>query len=129
MAKIDVSIGELVDRVTILQIRLERIEDPEKRKHIQKEFDALSRQMTDAGIPFDSDEVIGLKRVNETLWDIENSIRLKEARQEFDEAFIQLARQVYLNNDARSRIKRDVNLRFRSEWIEEKEYAEYPKGK
>jgi hypothetical protein len=127
--KIEISIGELVDKVTILQIKLNRIEDPEKKKHIQQEFDALSRQMQDAGIPFDSDEYIRLKRLNETLWDIENSIRAKEASQEFDDAFIQLARQVYLNNDARSQLKRALNLRFHSEWIEEKEYAEYPSRK
>ncbi len=127
--KIDISIGELVDRVTILQIKLERIEDLEKRKNIRKEFDALSRFMTDAGVPFDSEEYVRLKRVNETLWDVENSIRLKEAGREFDDAFVQLARQVYLNNDDRSRLKRALNLRFHSEWIEEKEYARYPSKK
>jgi len=123
--KIEVSTGELVDKVTICEIKLDRITDPEKRKNIQKEFDALAESMKSAGIGFDSDEYVRLKNVNETLWDIENSIRLKEARQEFDDAFIQLARQVYLNNDLRSRLKRAVNLRTGSELIEEKEYAEY----
>ena len=129
MAKIDVSIGELVDRVTILQIKLDRIADPEKKKNIRKEFDALSRQMKDAGVASDSEEYVRLKRVNETLWDIENSIRLKEAGLDFDDAFVQLARAVYRNNDERSRLKRDLNLRFHSMWIEEKEYAEYPAKK
>ena len=123
--KIEVSTGELVDKVTICEIKLDRITDPEKRKNIQKEFDALAESMKSAGIGFDSDEYVRLKNVNETLWDIENSIRRKEARQEFDDAFIQLARQVYLNNDLRSRLKRAVNLRTGSELIEEKEYAEY----
>jgi hypothetical protein len=82
--------------------------------------------MTDAGVTFQSDEYARLKRVNETLWDIENSIRMKEAAGEFDDAFIQLARQVYRNNDERSRLKKEINLKFKSEWIEEKEYAEYP---
>jgi hypothetical protein len=124
--KIDISIGELVDRVTICGIKLERIEDPAKKAHVRKEFDGLSRLMTDAGIPLQSDEYARLKRVNETLWDIENSIRVKEAAQEFDDAFIHLARQVYRNNDERSRLKKEINLKFKSEWIEEKEYAEYP---
>jgi hypothetical protein len=124
--KIDISMGELVDRVTICEIKLERIEDPVKKAHVRKEFDGLSRHMTDAGVTFQSDEYARLKRVNETLWDIENSIRLKEAAQEFDDTFIRLARQVYLNNDERSRLKKEINLKFKSEWIEEKEYAEYP---
>jgi hypothetical protein len=124
--KIEVSIGELVDKVTILEIKLARIADPEKRKNIQKEFGALAESMKTAGIGFASDEYVRLKKVNETLWDIENSIRLKEAAREFDDAFIQLARQVYRNNDERSRLKKEINLKFKSEWIEEKEYAEYP---
>jgi hypothetical protein len=123
--KIEVSTGDLVDKISILAIKLDRIEDPEKRKNIQKEFDTLAESMKSAGIGFESDEYIRLKKVNETLWDIENAIRLKEAGREFDEAFIQLARQVYLNNDQRARLKRAVNLRTGSELIEEKEYAEY----
>jgi hypothetical protein len=123
--KIEASVGELVDKVTILEIKLDRIADPEKRKNIQKEFDALAESMKSAGIGFESDEYVRLKKVNETLWDIENSIRMKEAGRDFDGGFIELARQVYLNNDLRSRLKRAVNLRTGSELIEEKEYAEY----
>ena len=123
--KIEVSVGELVDKVTICEIKLDRIADPQKRKNIQKEFDALAESMKSAGIGFESDEYIRLKKVNETLWDIENSIRMKEAGRDFDGGFIELARQVYLNNDLRSQLKRAVNLRTGSELIEEKEYAEY----
>ena len=123
--KIEVSVGELVDKVTICEIKLDRIADPQKRKNIQKEFDALAESMKSAGIGFESNEYVRLKKVNETLWDIENSIRMKEAGKEFDEAFVELARKVYLNNDLRAQLKRAVNLRTGSELIEEKEYAEY----
>jgi hypothetical protein len=123
--KIEVSIGELVDKVSILEIKLERIVDPEKRKNIRKEFDALAESMKSAGIGSGSEEYVRLKKVNETLWDIENSIRKKEAGREFDAGFIELARQVYLNNDLRSHLKRAVNLKTGSALIEEKEYAEY----
>ena len=123
--KIEASVGELVDKVTILEIKLDRITDPEKLKNIQKEFDTLAESMKSAGIGFESDEYVRLKKVNETLWDIENSIRMKEAGLDFDGGFIELARQVYLNNDLRSQLKRAVNLRTGSELIEEKEYAEY----
>ena len=81
--------------------------------------------MENAGIALDSEEFKSLKEVNLTLWHIEDDIRIKESKQEFDEEFIKLARSVYFENDVRAERKKDINLKFGSELIEEKEYVEY----
>jgi len=123
--KIDISIGELVDRVTILSIKREKIKVLRKLGNVEKEYSLLSKQMNKMGIHEHSIEFIKLKEVNLKLWQIEDAIRVKERRQEFDEEFIQLARSVYFQNDERAAIKREISIRFDSELIEEKEYIDY----
>ena len=123
--KIDVSIGEVVDKVSILSIKLKRIKNREKLKNIQREYDLLKGAMQKNGITEKSDEFIRLEKVNMVLWDIEDRIRIKEAAGQFDKKFIELARSVYFTNDKRAEIKREINVRFGSDLVEEKEYQEY----
>lgn len=123
--KIDISIGELVDKVSILSIKLEKIKNPDKLKNIKKEYDLLYESMKKTGITKDSEQFINLVQVNLSLWDIEDKIRIKEANKQFDDDFIQLARSVYFENDKRAEIKKQINLTFGSDLIEEKEYVQY----
>lgn len=123
--KIDVSIGEIVDKATILSIKLEKFKDPDKRENVRKELDNLSAEMEKSGIKPNSAEFESLQKINLKLWDIEDEIRIKEARKEFDDEFIQLARSVYFNNDKRAAIKKQINLKYKSDLIEEKEYVSY----
>lgn len=123
--KIDISIGELVDKVTILSIKLDKIKNTKKLKNIEKEYDLLYESMKNIGITKDSEDFKNLIQVNLRLWDIEDKIRIKEAGQEFDDNFIQLARSVYFENDKRAKIKKQINLTFGSDLIEEKEYVQY----
>jgi hypothetical protein len=123
--KIDISIGELVDKMTILAIKLDKISDPAKVSNIQKEYELLMEPMTACGIRAGSEEFLALKEVNLKLWEIEDRIRIKEARKEFDQEFIDLARSVYFTNDERAAIKKRINLDRGSELVEEKEYVDY----
>lgn len=125
--RIDISTGELVDKVTILSIKLEKISNPSKRINIQKEYEMLLKPMTDCGIGTDSLEFITLRAINLKLWDIEDKIRMKETDGAFDKEFIDLARSVYFTNDERADIKKEINLRYNSELVEEKEYVDYKK--
>ncbi|MEK8090806.1 DUF6165 family protein [Thermithiobacillus plumbiphilus] len=119
--------GELLDKISILEIKLERIPDQSKQANVAKELDAL-RVVRAAQIP-DTPETLelseALKAVNMALWDIEDAIRDHEHQQCFDEAFIQLARSVYITNDRRARLKRQINDLLRAEIIEEKSYHAY----
>ena len=125
--KIELSIGELLDKISILQIKAERIDDPSKVKNINKELDVLMSLWNDS--PYSdtnlSSEINELKNINEALWDIEDKIRDKERNQVFDKDFIELARSVYFTNDKRAEIKRIINSKTGSELIEEKSYSEY----
>ena len=123
--KIDVSNGELVDKVTILSIKLEKFRSEEKRANVLREYDLLYPAMCELGITADSREFRRLREVNLKLWEIEDRIREKEARGSFDKTFIELARSVYIQNDKRSEIKRAINQHTRSRLIEEKEYVGY----
>lgn len=124
---IPVSIGELIDKITILEIKSERVDDIEKLKNINKELALLSSTWNSSSYAASdiSKERAQLKSVNETLWDIEDQIRLKEAQGQFDETFIELARAVYINNDKRAAIKREINTILGSDIFEEKSYADY----
>jgi len=113
--KVAVSIGDLVDKVSILSIKLKKISDRQKLENIRKEHETLKVSMESIGISERSDEFLRLEAVNRKLWDIEDRIRLKEVKQEFDDVFIQLAREIYFNNDERSEIKRQINIKFGSE--------------
>jgi hypothetical protein len=123
--KVEVSIGELVDKATILHIKSERIKQPEKLKNINKEFSLLKKAMESAGINQESDEYKRLYEINSRLWDIEDAIRQKEADKSFDSQFIEIARSVYFNNDKRAEVKRGINLKYGSDLVEEKSYRPY----
>lgn len=119
--------GELIDKITILAIKLERIDDAAKLENIRREMDFLARTRAE-GLP-DSDELDALtetlKQVNERLWQIEDDIRACEAAGDFGPRFIELARAVYINNDERARAKRAINELLGSDIIEEKSYQPY----
>ena len=125
--QVPVSVGEVLDKITILQIKLAHISDANKRVNIQNELDALLPLVAADG--FATDEMQGLmaelKSVNEALWDIEDDIREKEAAKNFDTEFIKLARAVYVTNDKRAEIKKQINLATGSALIEEKSYESY----
>ena len=123
--KIDVSIGEIVDKLTILSIKLDKFRDPEKRKNVEKEYQILLQSLKTSDITPESEEFKKLKTINLKLWDIEDKIRVKEAEKSFDDEFIELARSVYFTNDERATIKKQINLKFNSDLIEEKEYVSY----
>lgn len=122
---VEVSLGEVADKVSILSVKLEKIRNPEKLKNIRKEYAILAGPLREAGISEDSAEFLRLMDINRKLWDIEDQIRLKEAAGTFDAEFIALARSVYFTNDERAKIKKSINLKYGSELIEEKEYVEY----
>ena len=119
--------GELIDKITILEIKLERIKEPAKLENIRREMEILAHTRAD-GLA-ESEELDGLtqelKDVNERLWQIEDDIRACEAAGDFGPRFIELARAVYINNDQRARAKRDINVLLGSDIIEEKSYQPY----
>jgi len=122
--KIEVSNGEIIDKLTILQIKIERIKDEKKLKNLKKEFDELSK--TAASIMKPSDPLYkALYEINCELWDIEDHIRDLERKKDFGEDFIATARSVYFRNDKRAEIKRQINLHTSSGLIEEKSYEKY----
>ncbi|MCI2245664.1 DUF6165 family protein [Xanthomonas sp. PPL568] len=124
---VPVSFGELLDKIAILQIKSERIEDPVKLANVHAELSALEK--TWMAHPAAGGDVARLraelKAVNERLWVIEDEIRIKEKAQAFDEEFIKLARSVYYENDERARLKKDINLALGSSYVEEKSYQDY----
>jgi hypothetical protein len=123
---IEVSHGEIVDKLTILQIKKENITDPSKLDNIVKEYDyLLSVVENDLGISTLSPEYLELLSVNKELWVIEDDIRDKERQKEFDDDFIKLARAVYYTNDIRAKIKKEINLKHSSGFVEEKSYQSY----
>jgi hypothetical protein len=124
--KIEVSHGEIVDKLTILQIKKENITDPSKLDNIVKEYDYLLSVVEDGlGISTLSPEYLELLSVNKDLWVIEDDIRDKERQKEFDDDFIKLARAVYYTNDVRAKIKKEINLKHSSGFVEEKSYQSY----
>jgi hypothetical protein len=127
---VPVSFGELLDKISILQIKSERMTDPDKLANVRKELAALEN--TWMAHPAAGRDIARLraelKAVNERLWDIEDRIRLKERDQAFDDEFIQLARSVYFENDVRARVKKEINLALGSAYVEEKTYQDYGTG-
>ena len=124
---VEVSPGELIDKITILEIKLERIDDAKKLKNVKSEWETLTAARDAAIEPSAELERLtaGLKQINERLWEIEDHIRECERDKDFGEKFVELARGVYSNNDERSRLKRDINKLLGSHLIEEKSYAPY----
>lgn len=126
--KIEVSTGELVDKLSILEIKLLNIKDKEKSKNVYKELETLNPYFQDLldvyGVEIKS-LYIKISEINKALWDIEDAIRDKEAAEEFDEEFVELARSVYITNDQRAAVKKEINLLTKSELVEEKSYSDY----
>ncbi len=124
---VEVSPGELIDKITILEIKLERIEDEDKLKNVKLECETLTRARDEAieATPKLEKLTADLKDSNERLWEIEDDIRQCEHDKDFGDRFVELARAVYVNNDQRSRLKREINELLGSHLIEEKSYAAY----
>jgi len=121
---VHISIGELWDKYSILLIKTERVTDPNKLHSIHLELDFLDKNMNK--YPYlDNQLFIDLKHINEQLWDIEDHIRTKEFNKEFDEEFIQLARNIYIINDERALCKQQINSFFGSQINEVKNYKKY----
>jgi Family of unknown function (DUF6165) len=117
---VEIGAGELIDKITILEIKLARIKDEDKLKNIRFEIETIS--------PFAPDlpELKAkLKLINETLWEIEDDIRIHEREKNFGERFIALARAVYVTNDKRAEVKREINLAANSSLVEEKSYEKF----
>lgn len=127
LLNVQTSPGEFLDKLTILEIKSERMSDAAKLANVNREL-ALLRD-TWAASPLAGHDVSALvaqlKEVNEALWDIEDRIRDKEAARAFDDEFVRLARSVYVTNDRRAAIKRELNLALGSEILEEKSYKAY----
>ena len=124
---VPVSYGELIDKITILEIKSKQMTDPAKLANVRNELDQLNATWAahPAAATDIADERARLLAVNETLWDIEDRIRLKEKAQAFDQEFIELARAVYFRNDERAAVKREINLKLGSQLVEEKSYKDY----
>jgi len=124
---VPVSFGELLDKISILQIKSERISDEGKLANVRRELSALEQTWMahPAGVKDIARLRAELKAVNERLWDIEDNIRLQDKAQAFDDHFVELARSVYQQNDERARIKKDINLALGSAYVEEKSYQDY----
>jgi len=123
---VEISIGELIDKYTILDIKSEKIKDDNKLVNVIKEKNTLLLSLNENNYLnlFDS-EIKELKQINEKLWDIEDKIRIKESKLEFDDEFIELARSVYITNDMRFSIKNKINKLSNSNMREEKSYSGY----
>lgn len=122
--KIEVSNGEIIDKLTIIQIKLERIRDKAKLANLEKEYRQLVKAASSV-ISISDPLYVALYEVNCKLWDIEDHIRDLERKKDFSSDFISTAREVYIQNDRRSEIKREINIKTSSGLIEEKSYEKY----
>ena len=122
--RIEVSIGEIVDKLSILQIKLENITDEDKLVNIKKEFNYLY-SIVFKDLKIQLEDYQPLLDINKELWGIEDDIRDEERAKRFETQFIELARAVYVTNDKRSQIKKDINIKYGSEFVEEKSYQDY----
>lgn len=121
---IEVSVGEIVDKLSILQIKKSNIEDQTKLANVAKEYDYL-HEVVFGELKVDLEDYQQLVSVNKALWDIEDNLRLKEHNKEFDDIFVSLARSVYVTNDRRAQIKKEINNKYNSLFTEEKSYKHY----
>jgi hypothetical protein len=119
-----VSVGELLDKLSILRIKLRNFKDEGKRANARREHDELAAVARAKGLQ-DEELEAGLDEVNDALWAIEDELRVLEGRSDFGPRFVELARAVYYTNDRRAALKRRVNARFGSTLVEEKEYQDY----
>jgi hypothetical protein len=127
MPAVPVSWGEVIDKITILEIKEQRLSSPQAVANVRKELTVLNRAV--AELKSAPAALNGLKQklktINEKLWDVEDNIRAKEAAKTFDPQFIELARSVYFSNDERARAKREINELLKSGLVEEKQYTSY----
>ena len=123
----EISAGELLDKISILKIKLEKIQDKESHEEINKEYKILKEaQNLNIKITENVKYLLNeLKKINQKLWDIEDKLRICEKNKDFGKNFIELARGVYLNNDKRSKIKSEINKKLGSNIIEIKQYVNY----
>jgi hypothetical protein len=122
---IEISIGEIVDKLSILNIKKDKITDSTKLINVNKEFFYLHEIVfSQLNIDYHED-YLKLLEINKSLWDIEDKLRDKEKNKKFDNEFIELARSVYFTNDKRADLKKHINLKYNSNFIEEKSYAKY----
>jgi len=123
---VHVSLGELIDKFTILLIKQSKIKNQEKLDKVLTEIDYLKNDVENIKNKYEINDLFdNLLNINKKLWNIEDNIRIKEKNQEFDNEFIELARSVYFTNDERFEIKSEINNYFRSDIVEEKDYQEY----
>ena len=124
----EISVGELFDKITILNIKTKKISDNDKLRNIHTELKTLndqSKKITVSDAQTLNDLVLKLQQINEDLWDIENFKRECEAKKDFGENFIKLSRDVHFKNDKRAILKKEINLLSNSQIVEEKEYSKY----
>jgi len=124
---IPISLGELLDKISILEIKNKKILDESKILNIKKELNGLKKVLDELKINLSETNSLynKLYKINLTLWEIEDSIRVFEKNDDFGEKFIELARAVYITNDQRFEVKNDINKLFNSEYVEEKSYEDY----
>ncbi len=122
--KIEVSNGEIADKLTIIEIKLKHIQDPEKRKNLQNEYEVLDTAVAKI-IKKDHKYYKELLKINQELWDIEDTCRDLERAKDFGENFIKTTRSVYFTNDKRSEVKKQINELTGSKLVEEKSYQKY----
>tara|TARA_B100001996_G_scaffold92641_1_gene69036 strand:- start:297 stop:683 length:387 start_codon:yes stop_codon:yes gene_type:complete len=124
---IPVSLGELLDKISILEIKNKKILDDNKLVNIKKELSGLREVLESSNINLSeiNDLYEELYKINLTLWDIEDSIRILEKNESFDQEFIDFARKVYITNDKRFEVKNKINKTFNSKYVEEKSYEDY----
>ena len=124
----EISVGELFDKITILNIKTQKINDSEKLINIKNELNFLNNQASSINVKDQDSLTLNIEKlqsINEELWNIENYKRECEANKDFGEKFIQLSRDVHFKNDIRAQIKKEINLLTDSIIVEEKEYSKY----
>ena len=124
MYRIPVSLGELIDKITILNIKLNHVKD-KKKDNLKNEHDLLLNELNKSSVQIDINFIEELHIINQKLWDLEDKIRIKEFKKDFDQEFIELARSIYKLNDNRFKKKLEINKKYKSEIIEEKIYPKY----
>lgn len=122
--EVPLPLGDVLDRITILRIKRRRMRDEGSLAHVRRELDELERRWSEAGFHAPEEER-ALEQVNQALWDVEDALRRHEAAGDFGEGFVALARSVYHHNDRRAAIKRAVNEKLGSRFVEQKEYVRY----
>lgn len=125
MILVPISIAELVDKITILKIKMNYASDKVKLQNIQNEYNQLSSLFNEQNLTENDDDFLDLLKINEKIWHTEDAIRQKEKSKEFDDDFIQFARNIYYLNDDRANVKKKINIKHNSYIIEEKLYDEY----